>query len=318
MAESIQLGSAEEVRNVSQSPSRRFSILVKREPTVANLWHSLIEMFSLSMTLDVLRSTRDPATNASFLDTADVASSRVVILDDHEDGPFYDLWTLFARRPTVRWANLSADTVLDKENIVIPLPGGSNPFWQGDWKVHSCEQSELLRVFSQRVLGFYQLEADAQADDRPLTLVFIDRRGTRRLMEKGRYFSILKSKFPALNVEVVDFAELSMLEQLQLVRRTDILVGVHGAGLTHGMFLQPGSTMVEILPRELNYKGFRNLAKLLGHHYYSSHAAGPPARLMRREWHFDDVSIEEDRFLNLLEVAVKSMYNRGLRKDDAA
>jgi protein O-GlcNAc transferase len=54
----------------------------------------------------------------------------------------------------------------------------------------------------------------------------------------------------------------------------------------------------------------------LGHHYFSSHAATHPTNATKGDWQEDDIFIEEDRFMGLLEVAVKSMYNRGLLNDD--
>ena len=72
---------------------------------------------------------------------------------------------------------------------------------------------------------------------RQLVLTFIDRKEKRLLVNKEEYISNLKSKFPVVKIELVNFAAFSFAEQLRIVRCTDILVGVHGAGLTHGMFL---------------------------------------------------------------------------------
>jgi hypothetical protein len=69
-----------------------------------------------------------------------------------------------------------------------------------------------------------------------------------------------------------------------VVRRTDILMGVHGAGLTHGMFIPPGSAIVEILPPGVTYKGFRDMAKPLGHNHFSSHATGRPGQTVTGDW----------------------------------
>ena len=298
------------------STSKKFSILIKREEKVTNVWHSLMEISALFMTLDVLRMTSDPATGLAFFSTEDIENTQVIVLDDHPDGPFYNLWSLFAKQPMIRMSGKSVDILPDLGNIIIPLPGGSNPLWQGDWKLHSCDHSELWHTFSQRVLDFYEIESEQRLDDAPLVLTFIDRKEKRRLIDKELYIEKLKTKFPSVEIQLVDFAPLSFAEQLKIARRTDILVGVHGAGLTHELFLQPGSTVVEIIPRTLKHKGFRNLAKLLGHHYFSSHAEERPAGAGKVDWQEDDVVLEEDRFMGLLEVAVKSMYNRGLLNSD--
>lgn len=72
-----------------------------------------------------------------------------------------------------------------------------------------------------------------------------------------------------MNVQSIDFAAILYKDQLKIIQESDILAGVHGAGLTHGIFLPSGSAMVEILPPGLNHKGFRNVASLRGHDYFS-------------------------------------------------
>lgn len=312
----VKLDAVKATRSNNVDAPRKFTILIQREGTISNLWHSMMEISALFMSLDVLRMARDPATGKAIFEDQNIESTQVLILDDYPEGPFYDLWTMFARNPIIRSNNISTFTSLDTENIILPLPGGSHPLWQGDWEVHACEQSELLRTFSRRVREFYKVDNEPGPGDRPLVLTFIDRKEKRRLVDKTKYTERLRSKYPAIRIDLVDFADVPFSEQLKIVRRTDILVGVHGAGLTHGIFLPPGSTMVEIIPYKFDHKGFRNLAKLLNHHYYSCHSAEHSMDGRNGNWQADDVYLEEDRFMNLIEVAVKSMYNRGLRNED--
>lgn len=72
-----------------------------------------------------------------------------------------------------------------------------------------------------------------------------------------------------LNVQIVDLAQLCPQEQIRIVRESNVLVGQHGAGLLHMIWMKPGSKVVEIeppLPEQV--KGlFASLAELLGHQY---------------------------------------------------
>jgi len=47
-------------------------------------------------------------------------------------------------------------------------------------------------------------------------------------------------------VSIIDFAELPVLDQLNTIIDTDILIGVQGAGLQWAIFMQPRSVLVEI------------------------------------------------------------------------
>ncbi|KAI9730481.1 MAG: hypothetical protein M1818_008176 [Claussenomyces sp. TS43310] len=290
-----------------------YTILIKREGPY-NLWHSLMEIWSLTMTLDVLRMTSDSVEDAPFFTLGDVENTQILMLDDEEEGPYFDLWTLFAKRPVVRLNDMSGSTKF--ENIIVPLAGASNPLWQGDWETHTCEGSNLLRTFTHRVLSFYKIDAWAPHEG-DLVLTLIDRKESRRLIDCQSFLEELKAKLPHLKIQIIDFATISFAEQLRIVRETDVLVGVHGAGLTHGMFLREGSVIVEILPDDLNHKGFRNLAGLVGSTYLSTHASKrPESENKRDDWHWGDVFLEKERFMDLMEVAVKVLYNTGSRNYD--
>ncbi|KAK4888023.1 hypothetical protein LTR27_013027 [Elasticomyces elasticus] len=282
--------------------------MVQREEPIDNLWHTSMQVMSLSLSLDVLRSTLKPGTSGVMFAIRDMKRSQVVILDAYEDGPFYDLWTMYADMPPVRLSNL-AHTIVG--NMVIPLPGGSNPIWEGEWVDLPCNQSVLLKTFSLRVLDLYRVPTDSVTHS-SLTLTMIVRKTKRILSNQDVLFTALQAWFPDVTMRLVDFAQLPFREQLQIARSSDILVAVHGAGLTHGMFLEPGSSIVEILPLTLAYKGIKNMARLCGLSCFSRHGADYeyPGKIGDR--HHDEVFIEENRFMEVMVEAIIS-FLRHLR-----
>jgi protein O-GlcNAc transferase len=75
--------------------------------------------------------------------------------------------------------------------------------------------------------------------------------------------------------------------------------------------------MVGILPPGVAHKGFRDMAKLLGHDHFSSHAPDRPGQAATGDWKYNDV-FEEDCFMELMDVTIKSMYNRGTHNQDVS
>jgi EGF domain-specific O-GlcNAc transferase len=296
----------------------KFTVLLKREGA-GNPWHSLMEIMALSMTLDVLQFSPDSRrreNGRAFLTPDDAPNTQVVILDNEVDGPYFDLWQLFAKKPTVRLSKLPAGA--DIGNIIIPLPGASNPVWQSDWEPNSCDHSELLQTFSRRVLSHLNIsdfrKSSGNGEDNKIRVTFIDRRGTRKLIDVDKHIAALSKRYAHAEIRLVDLATMPLAEQIQTVRDSDVLAGVHGAGLTHGMWLKEQSVMVEILPEGFKHKGFRNLAGAMGHGYFSTHGIQPPGEAL--EWQTGDVVLEEDRFAELMDVAIKSIYNKGLYNFD--
>ena len=93
----------------------------------------------------------------------------------------------------------------------------------------------------------------------------IDRRGkTRRLTNVPRLVEAAARL--GFEAQAVALETLPIKEQIRLMTHTDVLVGVHGNGITWLQFLQPGSVVVELVG--IWYQPY---AKLWGHrHLHSS------------------------------------------------
>ena len=67
-----------------------------------------------------------------------------------------------------------------------------------------------------------------------------------------------------LSHQVIHFENMTFAEQVSSLRFTRVLISIHGAGLSNIIFLQPGSTVIELMHPLLNAPFYRFLS------YYAS------------------------------------------------
>ena len=125
-------------RLTSSYDSGRTTLALVRREGADHTWDCLLEIFSFFLTVELMRYHNLIAVDEKI---------QVVFLDDHPDGPYGDLWSMFGRSTPIRMANLweRGDACIDK--VILPLPGGSNPLFQGDWTRLDCQESTLVRDF---------------------------------------------------------------------------------------------------------------------------------------------------------------------------
>lgn len=75
-------------------------------------------------------------------------------------------------------------------------------------------------------------------------------------------------KLPNVELCVVDFASIPFSEQVNIVANTDVLLGVHGNGLSHTLFLPSGASLIEFFPENTFQVEYRIFAKRLGFDYW--------------------------------------------------
>lgn len=66
---------------------------------------------------------------------------------------------------------------------------------------------------------------------------------------------------------LIDFEGMAPAAQLQIINQTDVLVGQHGAGLTHLLFLHDDAVLVELNNRNTPLEHFKKLSRGIGREY---------------------------------------------------
>ncbi|KAF2835556.1 glycosyltransferase family 61 protein [Patellaria atrata CBS 101060] len=293
----------------SGSKSKNWKIVINRDAHGGrHPWHSLMEIFSMYITLDIMRSTARPLDGKPFFSPEDIPDTQVIITDSHPDHNLYELWNLLGFKSVMRLPDyLASENATCLDNVLFPLAGGSNTMWHGDWRLKDCRNSRFLDIFIDRIMGHYGIDHTRKSDG-PIVVTFIDRRGRRKFRDQAKHVKRFQENFPNVKVNVVDFADIPYSEQIRIVAKSDILAGIHGAALTHAMYLPPQSSVVEIQPYKLKHRGFRNLAKLLGHRYFNTHCFEDPTA--DPNWHkVTDIAIEDEKFDDVMKAAVWSVYN---------
>jgi hypothetical protein len=115
-----------------------------------------------------------------------------------------------------------------------------------------------------------------------------------RLMKNGPDLADkLASVLPEnILVRLVNTASLSMSQQISLMRKTDYLVGIHGAGLTLGIFLPFSSIYHEILHKK-SWNVVLFLSMMSGHKFYFDIVKGKG----NKTGSFEYISFDENDFV---------------------
>ncbi len=127
--------------------------------------------------------------------------------------------------------------------------------------VGAFQNPELLRRVQQQLV-----QALCPAAGPPTRRIYASRaRATkRRLLNEPALEELLRG----LGFEIIAFEDMDFAAQVQLMRETQLFVGVHGANLVNILFMQPGSAVVEIMNTQLINLVYYRMASALELPYY--------------------------------------------------
>jgi len=192
-----------------------------------------------------------------------------IFMEGREDGPFYDLYTLFMERILTE-RNLTSMTCF--ENVIIGVSqevtwyqyGFHTP--QGPINVENYPTNELLS-FKDEFMKRLKINIDQS-----LTIskvVIFKRQDTRRITNMNELVLKLSMRFKA-EVTILDLQEDTFEDILTAISNAKLLIGVHGAHLVTSLFLPPGALLMEIYPYGIpseNYTPYKTLVSLIGVQY---------------------------------------------------
>ena len=230
-----------DVASVDVHQINEFTIAVQRYEYV-NLYHTMTDWYNAFLVMQFF------GRNAQ--------ETNIVIFDSHPYGSLDSVWPqLF--NSTFR---LSALPVKSRfRRMVWSIVGYSSPI-----KTYSSPYPPLLEEFRTFFLSSFDVKADRRTDcGKRLSVLFLWRRDyvahprnpsgfvQRKIRNEAKLINYVRQKMPEVDVRGVQIDALAMRDQLELIVSTDILVGVHGAGLTHAIFLPRGAGLLELLPNAM-------------------------------------------------------------------
>jgi glycoprotein 2-beta-D-xylosyltransferase len=223
-----------------------------------NLYHTLTDWWN---TWTVYRHLRED----------ELAHFAVVFLDAHPQGNLDPVWTtLFGKYIHLRRLDDDAlrpkhqDRLCFQRAMLVP-PGYVSHLWpeappnggRGDPAAH-----EMMDPFVDFVLDKFQLTAVRKIPGR---VVIIDRKPyvahprsraaeDRSLANLPQVAQAIKDRVPSVtSVRIVQLHIMTFREQVEAIRQAEVLVGNHGAGLSHLVFMDKGSHVIEFQMNNLMF-----------------------------------------------------------------
>lgn len=135
-------------------------------------------------------------------------------------------------------------------------------------QINGCHSSGLFRAFSEFILHRLRIPLHLpQTEDDLLPKVritFLSRKTKFRNVINEDELVMAIGALPGVDVRHVAYSrDMAFKQQLEVTRNTDVFVGMHGAGLTHLLFLPDWATVFELYNCE-DAGCYRDLARLRG------------------------------------------------------
>ena len=242
----------------------------------------------------------------------------VLLVDAHPQGGLDEVWhSLFNGFIRVGNRSALAEPLLVRELVWVPA-GYNSPLLE-----FSRDRMPLLAHWRRFFLSRHGLAAD-EGPEQPhcanLSVLFVWRRDylahprnpsghvNRKIANEAELMATARRELlPSARVRGEQLDALPMREQLRLVRDTDVLVGMHGAGLSHTLFLPRRAALIEFYPTYWSPDNahFRKMAEWRGLHY---------ARWVNNDQHLEQnresSTIPPEVFLTLLRNLLTKMACR--------
>ena len=226
-----------EVRRKADEVRRQFTIVVTRYE-YANIYHTMTDWYNAFLMMKFFNKTRE--------------ETHILLMDAHPKGALDSAWGILFHA-SQRLSELKQRTLFSE--MVWSTLGYDSLMLN-----HYLETLPLVDEFHKFFLSSFNIQTKPQVNCEHIKIVFIWRKdylahprnpaGTlsRKIKNEKELLRSVRKKYPNFDVNGVQIDVFSMDKQLQMISQTDILIGMHGAGLTHAMFLPDHAGLIELVP----------------------------------------------------------------------
>lgn len=222
-----------------------------------NMYHHFCDFFNLYASLHV------NATHPSAF-SKDV---NILIWETFTyNSAFKDAFKAFTSNPIWDLKKFRGKIVCFK-NVVFPLlPRMIFGLYYNTPLIYGCERSGLFHAFSKHILNALNIKLHLRRDDK-IRVTLLSRETTyRSINNEKELIKALELDRDYVVRRVVYDRKMTFLEQLEITHNTDIFIGMHGAGLTHLLFLPDWAAVFELYNCE-DPNCYADLSRLRGLKY---------------------------------------------------
>ncbi|XP_071745170.1 LOW QUALITY PROTEIN: EGF domain-specific O-linked N-acetylglucosamine transferase [Lepeophtheirus salmonis] len=215
------------------------TMIIKLDATV-NIYHHFCDFFNIYASLHVNASDRNPNMYSDDV--------RVLIW---ENQPYLSslgpVWQAFTKYPLWNLNTFGGKKVCFKNAIFPLLPRMVYGLFYNTPITDGCRGSSLFKAFSEFIPKRLNLPWAAEPDGEKIRVTILSRRTKhRRILNVDALMKILSLK-GMYKVNLAEFSpKTDYIYQLDIIMNTDILVGIHGAGLSHMLFLPEWAVVLEL------------------------------------------------------------------------
>ena len=214
-----------------------FTIAITRYEYV-NIYHTMTDWYNAFLLMEYFDKTQ--------------RETNILFIDSHPLGALDPVWPVLFNS-TMRVGHLPPKTVFT--NIAWGMLGYNSPLLE-----FFNPSLPLVEEFREFFLSSYRINTARKLDCDKLSILFIWRRdylahprnpsGTvsRKFENERDLLTAVQRQYRDHRVKGVQIDLFDMQQQLQFISDADILVGMHGAGLTHAVFLQKHAGVIEFVP----------------------------------------------------------------------
>lgn len=230
--------------------------LLARDEDCENSFHSTADFMNMFLVMNILGLS--------------ASEMQVMLFDSHHDGPYIELLkkAFSPNQPIIRSSEYGSKTVMFKHvifhlespaGVIFPRVANPDPM--------RCVNTALFNGYRRFVLRAFDL-LDVAPPPIPSVVLSLRRRtptkNVGRVMANENEVIGVLQEGNMMKYSVVDTATMSYYEQLKLIRSTNVLIGIHGAGLMFIMFAADEAVLVEIHPSYRQDRHFRHAARVTG------------------------------------------------------
>ncbi|EPS58119.1 hypothetical protein M569_16697, partial [Genlisea aurea] len=244
----------------------------------ANVFHTYTDWYSSYVSSRVTGLPRRP---------------HVVFVDGHCETQLEETWkALFS---SINYAKNFSGQVCFNHAVFVPL-GYETPLFKGLSERIDCRNTSRLSEFGEMILSAFGIPTEddkkRKEKSKAMEVLFVRREDylahprhggkvQSRLSNEGEVFDAIRdwAESRSSSVRVVNglFAHMPMKEQVEAIRNAAVIVGAHGAGLTHAVSARADAVVLEIISSQYVRPHFELIARWRGIKYHAMNLPGSRA-----------------------------------------